>query len=188
MGGGGRKAPHERRRFLSDIAAPPQPLARRWPPRIKPPRIPEPIRNFGFLRAMAYYEGALRECPRKECARRRQCCGGPRGGFGRHGAIPLCRSEAVVNRAALADKYGDPRKRKHGREWAAKNSLSSGRSVSRKPARRKNRRRQRGFRSARPLTARQRRLRICIPRKHRTRLRRFSNCCATRSTTPPRKN
>jgi hypothetical protein len=86
--------------------------------RVKPPApTPEPIRRFGYLMVMAYYEGALSDCPRKECKERRQCCGGPRGTMRRSG-VPFCRSEAVVTRAALLDPPGDPRQRKHGQAWA----------------------------------------------------------------------
>jgi len=85
--------------------------------RIKPRApIPEAIRHFGFLKAMAYFEGALEACPRRECKQRRQCCGGPRGTMRGHDGVPFCRSETVVVRAARGGRVGD---KSHGREWAA---------------------------------------------------------------------
>jgi hypothetical protein len=64
-------------------------------PRLKPKIRLEPpeIRRWGFLRAIAHFEGAWQTCRHGECRARKRCTGGPRGTF-RKKAVPLCRRHA----------------------------------------------------------------------------------------------
>ncbi len=93
------------------------------PRRIKPRRpVPESVKRFAFLCAMANSEGAPGDCPRQECKRRRQCCGGPRGTLRRLAGLPFCRTEAVVTKVE-EDRwragYLRTAKRSHGERRAA---------------------------------------------------------------------
>ena len=60
----------------------------------KPRPQPPAIQQWGFLKAMAYFEGAWETCPHPECRARQRCTGGPRGTFNRTGGRPLCRANA----------------------------------------------------------------------------------------------
>ena len=100
-------------------------------PRLKPkPRpLPPEIQQWGFLKAMAYFEGAWQRCGHRECRARRLCTGGPRGSFTRNRrmidatgkqqearsaggttgnwvSVPLCRRYASAEWWAEVEKFG----------------------------------------------------------------------------------
>ena len=47
--------------------------------------------RFTYNKAIAYFEGAVRTCPHRECKKRKTCTGGPRGTARKHNGIPFCR-------------------------------------------------------------------------------------------------
>lgn len=72
----------------------------------KPRPLPPAIQQWGFLKAMAYFEGAWQRCGHHECRARKRCIGGPRGSFTRNDGIPKCRLHASPEWWAEVEKFG----------------------------------------------------------------------------------